>query len=296
MDWEKLKTFYTVSKVGSFSLAAEEMNLNQSSVSRKILSLEDQLETKLFIRHVKGLKLTRQGEILFQTAQNMLQEAENAETLIRNEKKAPEGVLKVSVISGFASHYFAPLIPEFCQHYPKLHISIKVIDFISDFILTDVDCLIYPKLLPSDTLIQEKLMTVHMRLFASQKYLEEYGTPKKIKDLDHHKLIAYGIHKNHPFPSSNWHLILGKKKGEVRESYLDVNTTTERFYFASQGMGIVSLPMEHPELKNSDLVPILPAVHGPHIDSYLIYKKSSADIKKIILLKEYLIKAFKFAK
>jgi DNA-binding transcriptional LysR family regulator len=292
MDWDKLKTFYAVATLGSVSAASEKIHLSQSALSRQIASLEYQLDTKLFIRHAKGLKLTRQGEILFQSAQQMLASAENAATLIRNERNEPEGLLRIAVISGFSSNYLNPLILKFLQEYPKIRFSIKIIDSVIDQSLSDIDLLIYPKLSTPSKIVQKKLMTIHMRLFASQEYLNEHGTPQKISDLDNHRLIAYGLHKDHPFQNSNWHLTIGKEMGEVRESYLDVNSGTERVYFASHGVGIASLPMENPSVQSANLVQVLPEIEGTQTDYFLYYKGSSADIKKITLFKDFLIDFF----
>lgn len=293
MDWDKLKAFYAVATVGSISAGGEKIHRTQSAVSKQISFLEYQLGVKLFTRHARGLTLTRQGEILFNSTQQMLEAAENAANLIRNEKNEPEGLLKGAVISGFSS-YLNPVVLGVLKKYPKIRFSIKIIDSVDDQSLSDTDFLIYPKLsISSSKIVQKKLMTIHMKLFASKEYLKEHGIPQKINDLDNHRLIAYGLHENHPFENSNWHLTIGKEMGEIRESYLDVNSGAERLYFASHGVGIASLPMENVFVKSSDLVQVLPEIEGTQTDYFLYYKESSSDIKKIILFKDFLIDLLK---
>ena len=65
LDWDKLRIFHTAAESGSFTHAAEKLNMSQSAVSRQISALEEDLGLKLFIRHARGLVLTEVGEQLF---------------------------------------------------------------------------------------------------------------------------------------------------------------------------------------------------------------------------------------
>ena len=67
MDWDKLRVFHAVSDAGSFTRAGDALNLSQSAVSRQVSALEASLKTPLFHRHARGLLLTEQGELLYQT-------------------------------------------------------------------------------------------------------------------------------------------------------------------------------------------------------------------------------------
>ena len=67
MDWDKLKSFYEVAVLKSISKASVKLNISQSALSRQIQDLEYNLKTPLFIRHQKGVRLTEQGENLFNT-------------------------------------------------------------------------------------------------------------------------------------------------------------------------------------------------------------------------------------
>ena len=67
MDWDKLKSFYEIAISRSISKASAKLNISQSALSRQIQDLEYDLKTPLFIRHQKGVRLTEQGENLFNT-------------------------------------------------------------------------------------------------------------------------------------------------------------------------------------------------------------------------------------
>ena len=93
MDWDKLRVFYTVAKAGSFTQAGEDLHLSQSAISRQISSLEDRLQCMLFHRHARGLILTEQGEMLFDTVKDVFQQLKIAQNnLLAKAKIAPWGL------------------------------------------------------------------------------------------------------------------------------------------------------------------------------------------------------------
>ena len=87
MDWDKLKIFYSVAEAGSFTKATINLNLSQSAISRQILSLENELKTKLFERHARGLSLTDNGEYLFKTAHEVISKLKEVESAFAEKKK-----------------------------------------------------------------------------------------------------------------------------------------------------------------------------------------------------------------
>lgn len=292
MDWDKLKSFYMVSIVGSFSVAAEKLNLSQSAVSRQIQSLEDRLHTRLFIRHARGLDLTVQGHILLEATKRMMIEAEIAQNLIIEEEKGVSGLLKIGTTSGFGNLYIHRYLDGFLKKYPDLNLSIIASDQTPNLILGEVDLLIHPQQTnPGIPLIHKRLFRVHLRLFASPSYLEKYGVPQMPEDLDKHKIITYGYRESHPYHNIHWHLNLGKSKGERREPHIEVNSAMTRFDLALKGHGIAMLSLEHPGLKTSGLVEVLADYPGPEFDLYCIYLEQFKKSKRVNVFIDYLQEA-----
>ena len=216
MQWNKLRVFYYVAQSGSFTRAAEVLHVCQSAVSRQIIELEKNIKSKLFKRHLKGLKLTKQGEILFSSVKKMFFEANKAQTLIQEEKDEPQGLLRITATAGFASLYLSKYIPGFLSKYPQMQISLFASDSDPFINMEDDDIVIRP-FIHSNALgiIQKHLITFHLGLYASQQYLGKFGVPKNPEDLDNHRLIAFGNHSNSPFVDLDWHLKVGIKKGKI---------------------------------------------------------------------------------
>lgn len=292
--WDKLRTFYQVAKVRSFSAAAENLNISQPALSRSINVLEEYLQMRLFERTSRGLVLTRQGEILFETVEKIVDELKSAQTSLEEEEQEPIGPIRIGSTAGFASLYLSVILPEFLIQYPKIQLSLYGNDVLPNLHSSEADAVISPFIEEDDSLIQTYLTTFHLKLYASRDYLEKFGVPQHSSDLDHHHLLAYGDHKtSHPFSQANWHLTLGVKKGSVRQPNVMVNSATGLFNMVVGGMGVASLSCEHPPLKNSDLVEVLPHIKGPMIKAHFTYSNRTKKIKRIALLKDFLLQKFR---
>ena len=296
MDWDKLKTFYQIAKYGSFTKASLGLNITQPSLSRKIMILEERMHLKLFYRENRGISLTEDGLQWFNTIEEIYRNIEDTELKISKKSQEPQGHIKIASTIGFVSLYLSPVLKDFLDTYQNINLSIVGTNYTADstdLMTRQADVLIHPYIEGDDKIIQRYLMTFHENLYASSDYLNKYGTPTCSKDLDHHRLLVTNIDNNTFKNCSAWHLELGRRKNHLREPYLSINTSTGLFNAAQAGIGIISLPNEYPDLKNSNLVRVLPNVDGPKLNAYFIYLKHLKGMKKIELFVEYLENAFK---
>lgn len=291
MDWGKLKLFYYVANYGSISKASEYLNVSPSSLGRSIQSLEYRIKTPLFKRHTRGLTLTRQGEELYKTASRIYCDIAQAETLLQEDKKIPQGLLRVSTSAALAGTWLVHYLAGFLEKYPKMALAIKGEDREIDLNLSDSDVLISTYIPDRPDLIQKKLMTFHVKLYASSKYLEKFGVPEKVEDLDRHRLIIYGTNISAPYKDINWVLRVGIPFGRIREPYLQINSPMGMFHAAEAGLGIIAFSEEYkyfPTFKGATLVPVLPEVKGPELTRYYIYPEQLKESKRVKAFGEYL--------
>ena len=108
LDWDKLKTFHAAAETGSLTAAAELLKISQSAVSRQITALEDSLDTPLFHRHARGLTLTEQGRILYNTAHDMAHKVALAQASVIDSRNKPQGKLRVSTPISLCLLYTSP--------------------------------------------------------------------------------------------------------------------------------------------------------------------------------------------
>ena len=110
MDWDKLRVFHAVGEAGSFTPAGEALNLSQSAVSRQIGALEESLGVPLFHRHARGLILTEQGELLYQTTRDVFSKLTSVQSMLSESTEKPTGPLRITTTMAFGSIWLTPRI------------------------------------------------------------------------------------------------------------------------------------------------------------------------------------------
>ncbi len=271
MTLDQLKTFYIVANAGSFTSAAVELNMDQSNVSRKIISMETRLRTKLFTRKARGLILTPEGQALLEETKEILNRIEGMKNIVKNVHNEARGLLNVNVLDNFYDHFLLPHLYNFLQRYPDIHLSIAKAEGgnITDLDSSDMMVTVRPYMQNATNLVQEFLTRLHIKLYASPNYLKEAGTPKRLEDLSKHRLLAYGP-KNELFSTVNWHLFAGISFGSHREPYIQTSCFKTRLELAEKGFGIAALPTEMVG-NHKGLVSVLPDQEGSIIDFFYIY-------------------------
>ena len=289
MDWDKVRVFHAVAEAGSFTHAGETLNLSQSSVSRQIGALEKTLNTPLFHRHARGLKLTETGETLYRTAQEVAAKIAMAEAMVSDSRDRPSGPLRITTTVAFGSIWLTERLKDFIEAYPEIQVTLVVSEDELDVGMGQADVAIRMTPPRQSDLIQRRLATMHHAAFAAPSYLNEHGTPHSLEDLDHHRLIAYDPAAHPPFSEINWMLKGGLAPGRTRRPVLRVNNIYGMYRAAASGLGIASLP-DYMGVFANDLVPVLTEMEGPAFDIYLVYPEELRNSKRIMVFRDFLVR------
>ena len=289
MDWDKLRIFHAVAEAGSFTHAGEALNLSQSAVSRQIGTLESGLGVALFHRHARGLILTEQGELLFQTTKEVAHKLVMTEAMLGESRERPRGPLKITTTVAFGSIWLTPRMKEFTELYPDIRVNLVLDESERDLSMREADVAI--RMVPprQPDLIQRHLMTMHFHVYASPGYLKKYGMPEKPEDLADHMLIVYGEDMEPPVADVNWLLEAGRKPNDRDRALLKVNNIYGIYRAVHSGVGIAALP-DYTIRQASELVRILPELEGPSYDAYFVYPAELRHSKRIIVFRDYLIR------
>lgn len=288
MDWNKLKVFYYVAKHENVSNAAKELNVSQSSLSHHIIDLEHRLKFKLFERKSTGLVLTNQGKILYQAVKKIMEELDITQHLLRETPAEIHGSLKVDATNSLVNSWLVYYLGEFNARYPEINLRIVGDDRLSPPDTTQIEVSLRPYIKKSEEeLIQNYLMTWHLKLYAHPSYLANFGMPEDVTELENHRLLSFGEDGDvaKPYNEVNWLLRLSTNPVKP---YMCINSSYGLYLAAEAGLGIVSLSQESPLLRSSRLVPILPDVIGPQIEIYCIYPKALSNYKRINVFQEFL--------
>jgi DNA-binding transcriptional LysR family regulator len=242
MDWDKLKIFHAVAESGNFTKATYVLNLSQSAISRQIQSLEQELKTQLFERHARGLSLTENGEYLFKTAREVISKLKDVESTLMDKKDKPSGKLTVTTVVSFGTTWLTPRIQEFMKLNPEMEIELIFDDKELDLSIRQADIGIWMRRPKQLNHIQKKLIDIHYHIYGSTKYLEQYGHPKIISELNKHKFISYGKGAPSPVFNPDWALKLGVKDNKKRKPVMKVNSIYGLLLAVQSGVGLAALP------------------------------------------------------
>lgn len=126
MDFNKLKIFVTVAKLGSFTAASERLFLTQPAVSRQVKALEEYFNISLFIRNCNNVILTPAGRQLFIYATKILSLAEDARTSLEEILDKPSGCLNLGASYTVATYILPEILTSFKEEYPNCKVSVSI--------------------------------------------------------------------------------------------------------------------------------------------------------------------------
>lgn len=293
MELDRLKVFYYVADMLSFSKGAVKLGINQSVVSRHIQLLEKQLGVELFNREKRQIALTREGQSLLLAMRRVFEELEEVKASFAKGSKKPAGPLKIYSNAGLITTLLIDNLGPFLDSYPELEMSMIANDKYPNFSLSEAQVAILPAIPNQTNLVQRYLMSFNIRLYASKDYLKKHGTPKTPEDLMAHRLIGYVTEDQTSPTNTLWHLGLGQRSGRFAKPWIKVTTAPMLFEAAVKGLGIATLARENYLVQRSDLVEVLPDVPGPVSEFYYIYPKHLTEHNAVRVLEEYLRKVIK---
>ncbi|RMF11400.1 MAG: LysR family transcriptional regulator [Alphaproteobacteria bacterium] len=288
MDWDKLRIFHMVAESGSFTKAGERLNLSQSAVSRQIRGLEEELKVALFHRHARGLTLTQEGELLFQTAEDVVNRIRRTEQQLLEGHETPQGELRIATTLSFGSTWMTHHIREFLELYPDIDVQLLLSDSDLDLAQREADVAILFHPPEQADLIQRPLMSVRQYIYGSTDYLARRGEPRSVDDLDHHNLIIYGTTATAPLRNIDWIVQIGRT-GPPRRAALKINNIYGALQAVKAGIGLAALP-EYLVRGSANLVRVLDDVASPAFKAYFVYHEEQRHAKRIHVFRDYLIK------
>lgn len=289
MDWDKLRVFHAVAKAGSFTHAAEMLNLSQSAVSRQISNLEGNLKCVLFHRHARGLILTEQGELLYNTTTEVFAKLAMAEAKLADAKGQAEGKLRITASQSFGTLWLTPTLAEFAETYPNIDIEVILENKELDLSMREADVAIRMTPPRQPELIQRHLLSMYLKIYASQEYVRRFGIPLSAEELDNHRIIGYGDEGRLGFSNSNWLLKIGRSLEWPRRPVITINSLYAILKAVEVGIGIAAMPAYMVDV-SPKLVEILPELSGPKLDAYFVYPEELKQSKRIEVFRDFLLK------
>ncbi|NNJ97484.1 MAG: LysR family transcriptional regulator [Gammaproteobacteria bacterium] len=267
MNWDDLRIFLAVARTGSVSGAAKQLQVQHSTVSRRLRKLEEKLGARLVERKNTGYELTTAGENVRQTAHRMETEVLHVDAAVLGEDANMVGPLKVAAINNMASTVLMPMFASFSQTYPQVDLHIVVSNTDASLSQREADMAIRLTNTPTDALIGKRLVTVVSTVYGSRDYLQQLDKkgddPKWIGVnccLFHKSWTKHACgEQSHNFYSDDTLLTLSAIRQGLGISYLpcfmgDTDPQLERYCEPDPSHNLGLWILLHPDLKRTSRV------------------------------------------
>jgi LysR family transcriptional regulator, regulator for bpeEF and oprC len=186
-----MRVFARVAERGSFSRAADELELSRPAASAHVAALEKHLGARLLNRTTRRVSLTAEGAEFLTHCRRVFDELREAEESLRGTRTRPRGRLRVDVPVPFGQHLLLPALPQFLRAYPDIELDLRMNDRIVDLVAEGVDVAMRVGPIRQAGLVARRIISsINIVTCASPTYIAERGEPRTPDDLRHHRLLG----------------------------------------------------------------------------------------------------------
>lgn len=257
-----LRAYSRLVELESFTAVADELRVKQSTVSKWIAALEDELGVTLVDRTTRAMRVTDVGRRFYQRASAIVSDYEAAIGEVREEAVALRGRIRVSVPVVFGQRFIAPAATDFLLQHESIDFELIFADRYVNLVEEGYDMAIRVGIPVDSTLRSHSLGDGRRYLVAAPSYLERHGAPRQPKDLEAHQCLVHTERSTW----AAWSFQRGKKSQQVHVSgRATTNHSESTLHMAKAGLGIALLAswLVEPELERGTLVPLLEGYEPP---------------------------------
>ena len=190
-DWNDLRFFLAVAKVGTLTGAARRLGTDHATVSRRISALEAAIGAKLFERTPQGYLPTLSGERLVVHAEAMEAEAIAATEGLGRPEAGITGTVRVNTLEGFGNAFLAPRIGRFAERHPRLRLELVMIQQIVALSRREGDVAIDIEPPKESRFVTTRLTDYRLGLYAAPAYLDRHPPIRERAALEAHAFVGY---------------------------------------------------------------------------------------------------------
>ena len=282
-DWNQLRFFLALSSHGTLARAAEKLQVNQSTVFRRLKQLEDDLGFSLFIRTSTGYQLTSAGEQILKHAQSIEDHFDQLKQTTSPAEDQLAGNIRVSTLDTVALQLIPQVISQFRELHPLVHIDLMVSESRHNLARREADIAIRATRRPPDYLIGKKIFSQPWCLWASQDYLDQHGYPEKGQLAQHKFLLGIGDLGEAPIMPVLEHM-LSKDQVVCRS-----NSMLALQQLCRQGVGL----LPGLQCETSDLINTMDFPEVPPSELWLLYHPDQKTQPRIKAFTQFIMDNFK---
>ncbi|TDY19893.1 DNA-binding transcriptional LysR family regulator [Paraburkholderia sp. BL6665CI2N2] len=286
---QAIRAFSRVASVGSFTAAAQELNLVTSQVSRAIADLETHLQVRLLQRTTRRVALTQAGERYLSHCDVILNQLAQAEAEASEVGAEPAGTLRIGVSASFDRYHLSGLLSSYLERFPQVSASVTLLPQMQDALPGDYDVvLLCSSEPPGPGIVSERLGAVSSILCAAPVYLARYGVPKTPCDLKQHRCFDHAGDVS----SGQWQFEgpFGHETCSVGDPILHSDLSDVLADAIEAGLGIGPLPLRAgmQKLQAGTMMHVLPRYRMQARNAYVLLSSPRSHDKKVSTWVEFL--------
>jgi DNA-binding transcriptional LysR family regulator len=286
-NWDLVRIFLEVARIGSFRAAAEQLNMSANFLSKRISALENAYKTTLMTRHVDGLRLTPEGKQVMEAARRMEEASFGLDRALSQTTSALTGEVRLAVTEGLGTFWLAPRLVEFQRVYSGLLVDLKCEMRSADVLRLEADVAVQLEEPANPDLKRIKIGRLHIMPFVSPSYVEIYGMPTDLDDLQqNHRMVIQDAEQTRGKEMYDRHAV----REQLGFVAMRNNVSSAHVWAVSKGAGIGWLPTYIPAVAGP-LIPLDLDLKFP-LDIWLTYHPDAKRIPRVQQLIEWTIQAF----
>lgn len=289
-----LRVFARVVEAGTFTKAADSLEMPKPTVTKLIQSLETHLRVKLLNRTTRRVTVTADGAAYYERTARLLTELEEIDASLSNAQASPKGRIRVDVPASVARQIIIPALHTFHARYPDIQIDLGVGDRLVNLIADNVDCVVRGGNLQDESLVARRIADIEFVTCATPGYLKAYGVPTHPSELDGpHRVVGYfsaGTGRISPFEFNR-----GDEHVELPGHYVvAVNDSNAYLAAGLAGLGILQMAdfMLAKHFESGELVPVLEDWTSPSLPVYVVYPPNRHLSAKIRVFVDWVAELF----
>lgn len=287
--FDDISLFIAVVEAGSLKSASESLKIPSSTVSRRIKALEVEFGCKLLNRSSHNFEMTREGHKLFDSAYFHVNSVDSIINEIQNDISGDKGHIKVLAPTNLVASCLQRYMSCYLHQNPAIDLELELSNTLTEFYSSNADFAIRVGKQKDSDLTSIKLGKIETMLVASPLYIESQGMLEQLQDLEDADIIF-----SNPLTAS-WALFECANTNnrivfKPRKRRIVVNDLQIAKQFSMSGLGITLLPSTEikEELKNQQLVRVLPNWQGANRDVYAVWYRRQLLSSRASKLIDYL--------
>lgn len=290
--FDTMKAFVRVVEAGSFTKAAQTLDLSRTTVTQLVQQLEARLQLKLLNRTTRKVNVTEDGAVYYERIVRVLAELDDAEASLPNASTSPRGQLRVDVPSPLATMVLVPALPQFHAKYPEIQFEMGASDRMVDLIGDNVDCVVRGGEIADQSLMARRVGELQLAVYAAPAYLKRVGSPMHPLELQdsQHRIVRFRWSRSgngFPYAMRN-----GGESVKIQGRHvLAIDDGNAYLAAGLAGLGVLWLPtyMAKEHVAKGELVPLFEDWHIEPMPLYVAFPPNRHVSKKLRVFIDWIV-------